>query len=197
MLIVKKDKVPDEELRMVYAEVYAPNVPDSGGDFMTVEEVRKAAHDFVRKGRMGQVDVQHDNKTIKGVQVVESFISREDDKLFIPNSWVVGVHIPDDATWDKVKKGEINGFSLEALAKIQDTEVEIEVPPVVTGMTSKSEEHEHKFYVAYDENGKFLGGQTDKINGHVHLIKAGTITEEQDGHFHKFSAVDSIQIVSS
>lgn len=195
--IVKKDKAPDEELRLVYAEVYAPNVPDSSGDYMTVEEVRKAAYDFVRKGRLANVDVQHDNKTTEGVQIVESFISREDDKTFLPNSWVVGVHIPDDDLWSRVKKGEINGFSLEALTKVEDVEVEVEIPPVVSGHTSKSEDHDHKFYVAYDDAGKFLGGRTDSVNGHVHLIKAGTVTEEVDGHTHKFSAVDLIKIVTT
>lgn len=195
MIILQKGDKPDEEQRMVYAEVYAPGVPDAQGDFMDAEAVRLAAHSFVRKGMMAQVDIQHDNKTIPGIQVVESFLARADDKLFIPGSWVVGVHIPDDDTWEKVKKGELNGFSLEALAATEQVEVEIEIPPVVSGVTSKEKDHVHKFYVAYDETGKFLGGQTDSVSGHVHTIRAGTITDTVDDHNHKFSAVDLVKIV--
>lgn len=194
MLIVKKENQPDEELRLVYAEVYAPNTPDSVGDFMSVDEVRKAAHDFVRKGRLTQVDTNHDNKLVEGVQIVESFIAREGDQMFIPHSWVIGVHVPDDATWSAIKKGEINGFSLEALAKVEDKTVEVEIPPVVSGRTSVEADHEHQFYVAYDDAGKFLGGQTSDAGGHKHLIKRGTTTEEVNGHTHRFSAVDGVRV---
>lgn len=194
MRVLKKEG--DKEQRLVYAEVYAPNRPDSGGDYMTAEQIQKAAHQFARNGILTNVDVMHDNQPVEGVQVVESFVAREDDTVFIPGSWVVGVHIPDDGLWDDVKSGKLNGFSMEAMAKTEEKEVEIEIPPVVTGDTSKEADHVHKFYVAYDENGKFLGGQTSKESGHVHLIRGGTVTDEVDGHSHRFSSVDNVQIIS-
>lgn len=192
--VVKKDE-EGQELHLVYGEVYAPNRPDSDGEYMTAEQIMKMAHDFVRKQRVDQVDQQHDNEAIPGVTVVESFIARKDDPDFIEGAWVVGVHIPDDDTWEKVKKGEINGFSMEAMVVREDKEVELEIPPVVSGVTSKSEDHVHKFYVTYNGDGKFLGGTTDEVDGHKHSILAGTITEEVNGHRHSFSAVDNIEIV--
>lgn len=191
--IKKSDSASHQQ--MVWGEVYAPNRPDVDGEFMTAEEIQKMAHGFVRKGRLSQIDVQHDNKTVPGVQVIESFIARKGDPDFIEGAWVVGVHIDDAATWQQVLEGKINGFSMEALVTKEDVEVELEIPPVVMGKTSKDEDHEHQFFVTYDEDGKFLGGVTDEVNGHKHLIRAGTITEKASDHQHRFSSVDNIKIV--
>lgn len=182
----------EPEQRMVWAEVYAPDRPDAHNEFMDRETIRKMAHDFMRSGKLDQIDMCHDNKVVKGCHVVESFIARDDDPVFIPGSWVAGVHIPDDDTWEKVKKGELNGFSIEAFVEMEEVEVEMEIDPVVTGKTSihKDDDHEHTFSVAYGDDGKFLGGKTNVVNGHYHVIKAGTVTEVADGHRHKFSSVD-------
>lgn len=190
---VRKTEVVEEQ-RMVYGEVYAPDIPDSAGDYMTAEAIRKMAHDFVRKSRMQKVDVEHDNELIEGVQIVESFIAREGDDTFIPGAWVVGCHVNDDTTWDMIKKGELNGFSLEAYALTEKTEVEVEIPPVLSGTTGKEKDHVHKFYVTYGPEGEFLGGRTDTIDGHFHKIRSGTATEVAEEHSHRFSAVDDLAI---
>lgn len=187
---------PEAEQRMVWAEVYAPNRPDSDGEFMSADTIRKMAYNFLRNGRTKFVDVGHDNKQVEGVEIVESFIARKGDPDFLEGAWVVGCHIDDDDTWAKVQKGEINGFSVEAFVSAEEQEVEIDLPPVITGLTSKSEDHVHKFYVSYDENtGQLKGGTTDSVNGHVHAIRAGTVTEIVKGHSHRFSSVDQVYIV--
>lgn len=193
LTIKKTDGSPHK--RMVWAEVYAPNRPDVDGEFMTAEEIEKMAHDFVRKGRLDQIDVQHDNTTVKGVQAIESFIARKGDPDFIEGSWVLGVHVDNDAVWQDVLDGKINGFSMEAMVTKEEVEVEIEIPPVVMGRTSVDEDHEHQFFVTYGEDGTFQGGVTDEVNGHKHVIKGGTITEKASGHQHRFSSVDNVQIV--
>lgn len=184
-----------DEQQIVYGEVYAPNRPDAQGEYMERGEIRKMAHEFIRSGKMSQIDVLHNNKVVKGCSVVESFVADDGDTRFIPGSWVVGVHVPDGELWSSIKKGDINGFSMEALVSRHDREVEVEIPPVVTGLTSKSEDHEHKFYVTYDDKGQFKGGVTDTVNGHHHAIAAGTHTQETAGHTHRFSSVDNVQIM--
>lgn len=184
-----------DDLQLVFGEVYAPNRPDAQGEYMTADEIRKMAHAFLRDGKTQKIDLMHGNKIVEGCAVVESFVAEETNPLYIPGAWVVGVHIPDAELWAKCKKGEINGFSMEALVERHDQDVEVEIPPVVTGMTSKSEDHEHKYYVTYDEKGQFKGGMTDVVNGHSHQIVAGTHTQEVNGHSHRFSSVDNIHIV--
>ena len=102
----------EADQHLVYGEVYAPNRPDADGEFMTVEEIRKAAHEFVRSGKMDQLDLMHNGKAIKGCSIVESFIARKDDPVFLPDSWVVGVKVGDMPLWNQIKKGEINATNV-------------------------------------------------------------------------------------
>jgi hypothetical protein len=183
----------DEQI--VYGEVYAPNRPDAQGEYMTAIEIRKMAHEFIRNGKMAQIDLMHGNKIVAGSSVVESFVADDSDSRFLPGSWVIGVHVPDPGVWSAIRKGEINGFSMEALVTRHDVDVDVEIPPVVTGLTSKHEDHEHKFFVTYDERGQFKGGVTDVVNGHSHSIVAGTHTQDAEGHRHRFSSVDNVRIL--
>lgn len=190
--VLKNEDAPEEH--MVYAEVYAPNRPDSQGEFMRADTIKKMAHDFAKNLRLDQLDTEHNNEVVPSVCIVESFIARKGDPDFIEGSWVVGIHVEDEATWQAIKSGELNGLSLEAFVNKEEQEVVIEIPPVVTGHTSKSEEHEHAFYVTYDAEGNFKGGVTSTVNGHYHEIRAGTVTEFVKGHSHRFSSVDNVEI---
>jgi hypothetical protein len=200
-LKISKAEDGEVEQRMVWGEVYAPGRPDAHNEFMTAETIRKMAHEFVSSGKLKSIDREHNNELIPGVQIVESFIARKADPDFIEGSWVVGLYVGDDNTWAAIKKGEINGFSVEAMVikEIQDHVVDF--PPVISGATSvhKGEdavEHTHTFYVTYDAEGNFRGGVTDQQNGHSHVIKRGTATEVVNGHSHRFSSVDGVEIVS-
>jgi hypothetical protein len=193
-LVIVKSEDGQPEQQLVFAEVYAPDRPDSGGDYMTKGDIQKAAYNFMKHQRLDQVDTQHNNELVKGATIVESFIARKGDPVFIEGSWVVGMHIDNAEMWDKIKKGEINGFSLEAMATASPVEVDIEIPPVVSGTTSKSDQHTHQFFVTYSDDGRFLGGRTSMDDGHSHVIKGGTVTETERGHNHRFSAVDNFTI---
>jgi hypothetical protein len=180
----------DGKKQIVMAEVYVPGVPDTDEEFMTSETIEKMAYDFMRNLRLDQVDKNHDNEIVDGCCVVESFIARKGDPDFIEGAWVVAMHVPDKETWDQIEKQELNGFSLEALVRKRKTTLTMEIPPVLSGKTDTSEDHTHEFFVSYDEEGNFLGGKTSVSMGHSHIIKRGTITEESDGHAHRFSYVE-------
>lgn len=184
-------KKTDEELQILYAEVYAPNIPDSDGDFMRAVEIRKAAHKFLAKGITANVDSYHDN-VLTGSRVVESFIARKGDDTFIEDSWVVGIYVPDPMLWDSIKKGEINGLSFEGAVRLEQREIDLVIPETLDGQTQPSGEvpHAHNFVVKYDDEGNFLGGKTDVVNGHSHAIVRGTVTQTFDNHAHKFAFVD-------
>ncbi|NOQ30235.1 MAG: hypothetical protein GQ570_03835 [Helicobacteraceae bacterium] len=181
----------DNEKQIVYGEIYAPGVPDAHGDFMTEDTIIDMAHNFLANNRVEKIDVNHDHNQISAV-VVESFIARKNDPDFIEGSWVTGVKVNDQDTWNKIKKGELNGFSLDGKALGSMKEIEIEIPESVEGRTTKSEEdnHEHTFTVKFDEEGNFMGGGTDEVNGHSHKITKGTVTESVEGHNHRFSFVE-------
>lgn len=191
--LVTSVKKKDTEQKLVWGEVYVPDIPDSDGDFMDAEGIRQAAYKFMKDMNLRKIDVQHDNNEVNGACVVESFIAREGDPDFIPGSWVVGMHIDNDEIWGQIKKGEINGFSMEALVTRTPYELMLEIPPVITGKTDKVEEHEHEFYVTYDPQGNLVGGTTNTVNGHCHTISNGTLTGETNGHRHRFSFVEGFR----
>lgn len=187
-------KKAEEDQHLVFGVVYAPNVPDSDGEFMDSETIRKMSYDFMASMRLDKIDTQHTNELVDGARVIESFIVRKGDPDFPEGAWVVGVHVPDEITWQKIKSQEINGFSIEAYVHKEQVEVEMELPVVLEGKTYKSEDHEHLFYVSYDENGKFLGGRTSVENGHYHSIRKGTLTEETNGHSHRFAHLEGVTL---
>lgn len=185
-------KKTDDELQIVYGEVYAPGIPDSQGDYMTRETIQKMAHEFMRKGLVNKIDVNHSQQE-SGSYVVESFIAPDDGKVFIPGSWVIGVKVPDQQTWQAIKSGDLNGFSLDGYGVRVDTVLEIETPDVLKGETDNTPGHQHTFYVRYAKNGDFLGGETSAgPDGHIHKIQRGTVTEVAKDHSHRFSFVEGI-----
>ena len=195
----KKLKIASEDERLVGGEVYIPGVPDSDGEFMDAVGIKEMAYKFMKNMRLKKIDVSHNNRLVNEACVVESYIARKGDPDFVEGSWVVVVHVPDDETWGRIKKGEINGFSMEAMVSKEPTILEFDAPPVITGSTQKSEDgHEHEFHVAYDEAGNFLGGKTNIVNNHYHEIRKGTITEPagSDDHKHRFSHIDVLKQAS-
>ena len=186
-------KKSDEELRIVWGEVYAPGFPDSQGDFMSEDTIREMAYGFMKKQDLAAIDTNHSREP-NGSHIVESFIAREDDSIFIPGSWVLGVRVPDDETWELVKSGELNGFSIDGHGVRVDTVIDINMPEILAGETDEGEDgHKHTFFVKFDQAGKFLGGETSEAaDGHKHLIKLGTVTEEAKGHSHRFSFIEGM-----
>lgn len=192
----------DAKLQIVWGEVYVPDMPDTHGDFMNAEEIRKMAYKFSLAGDMGAVDVMHDNVRY-GCCVVETFIVRSGDPDFpIVGAWVVGVHVPDKALWDRIEEGELNGFSMEALAYRREATVEVNVQPVLRGKTDVVDGHEHEFEAWFDDKGELIGGITSEAadqNGvlHRHAIKRSVQSEESMGHTHRFSYIEDMVLAGA
>lgn len=180
-------KVASDE-RLVTGQVYAPDTLDAHGHFMTKAELKRVAHQFMLDGLLTSIDVQHDNETIKA-SIVESFIARKGDPDYEEGSWVATVKIDDEAIWQKVKDGEINGYSFEILTYREDMVVAVEYSTWYYGFTDPDphDKHTHPFIVRLDANGEIVWGSTGPgSNGEpAHSIKTSNITERIDGHTHR------------
>lgn len=198
-------KKADEEMHVVWGEIYVPDIPDTQDEFMVAAEIEKMAHKFLMDGlSVGAVDVQHDGDIRKGCYIVESFIARKNDPEFIEGAWVVAMKICDDDLWADVKSGKLNGFSMQASVYVTDRVVTLEVPDQVEGLTqvaSDGDDHRHRYLVRFDSNGDFVGGVSDVVNGHKHSIRRRSITEMStdpvnkelaDGHFHRYTLLDKL-----
>lgn len=176
----------DEQL--VTGQVYAPDTLDAHGHFMTAEELKKVAHQFMRDGLQTSIDVQHDNKTVQAC-IVESFIARKGDPDFEEGSWVATVKIEDPAVWNLVKSGELNGYSFEILTYRDDMVVEVEYQSWYYGFTDPDphDKHTHPFMVRMDANGEIAWGKTGlgSDGSPAHSIKKSSITEKISGHSHR------------
>lgn len=110
----------DMEQRLVYAEVYLPDVPDAHGDQMSRDEIQKMAHNFMKTARTTMIDVNHDNKVDYGCYMVESFIARDSDPDYAAGAWVGVIKVANDEIWTAIKSGEITGFSFEGVGYVTD-----------------------------------------------------------------------------
>lgn len=178
----------NKKQKIVYGIVYSPNRLDGKGYFSTEEEVEALAHRFMDLNLKKAIDYEHNNKPTGSV-VVESFISRGNSD-FPKGSWVLGVKVTDNVYWDKILKGEINGYSMEIVCEAVPTDIEVEVPKVVVGTTSYSEDgHSHIYFVELNEAGRVIKGYTSEANGHTHKIDVNSYTDTVNNHNHKLDMV--------
>lgn len=124
----QKFEIENEDKRIVIGPAMIPNVKmvraDKDGNpyyvFFTEDTIRMIAEKYMKNGYLRNNDVNHDGEAVKDVYVIESWIkTSEDDKSTkygfkdLPiGSWFVSMKIKDDFVWDKVKKGELKGFSV-------------------------------------------------------------------------------------
>lgn len=124
-------KVVDEEERIIISPALIPNKRIYRYDPYTNEEyyvyftkdtIKNLSQSFLISGNHINATEEHENP-IKGVHLIYSWIvENQQDQLMtkynykgIPNgTWVVGYKILNDNIWNKIKKGEITGVSIEA-----------------------------------------------------------------------------------
>lgn len=108
----------NDEKRIVYGPVLVPDEKDSDDDVVTAEHIETVAHKFVEE--YGNVDLMHSLNNVG--RLVESYILptdlEVDENLTVPKgSWMMGVRVTDDDTWQAVKDKKLGGFSIMALQK--------------------------------------------------------------------------------
>lgn len=112
------------ENRIVYSAVAVPGEPDSDGEILTPEEIRHAAHAYLRDYRI--IDPEHVCALGECYNVgkpVESYLTTEDMSVksldgsmleFPRGTWVIGIDVTDDNVYKQIMKGEKRGVSLTA-----------------------------------------------------------------------------------
>lgn len=176
----------NDDQQIVTGEVYAPNVIDSHGEMMLPEDVETLAHRFLQLATLkDSIDTRHNNVPITAYPV-ESFIARGHPD-YNEGAWVASVKIDDAEVWAEVKAGGFNGFSWQAMVYKEPAVATVLINPEVIGETeAASDGHTHFFFAELNADGKVTKGRTSTTNGHAHAIMAGTATEVEAGHAHRF-----------
>jgi predicted ABC-type ATPase len=99
----------------------------SFGDYYVAfskDTITKIVQKYFKKGYQNNVNLMHDpNQVETGVTMFESFIS-DKSRGILPmkgfedapdGSWFVSMLVENDAVWQQVKEGKINGFSIEGI----------------------------------------------------------------------------------
>jgi len=136
----QKFEIVSEDRRIISGPIMLADTPifrsDSQyGDYYVAfskETILKIAQKFFKKGFQSNVNLMHNsNQVFDGITLFESFIS-DQDRGIMPmkgfedspwGSWFGSMIVDNDQAWQKVKNGEIMGFSVEGLFNYKPREV--------------------------------------------------------------------------
>lgn len=109
--------------RMITGVVLVPEQVDAHGDIYDAAVVSKAAYDFLAGYNAGnEVALMHKDFK-RDFDLLESYVAPVDfalgDTTVKAGTWLITVRVNEDKIWDKVKKGEITGFSIGGKAKVK------------------------------------------------------------------------------
>lgn len=126
----------DSDSHFVTGVVYEPMEEDAHGNYMTKEEIQKACYWFAKNGN--NVDLEHNENKIDSCFVVENWVCKSNcvinGQAVKEGSWVMTVEVNDYELFEKIKNGQINGFSMGGVGKYSKDDTIIEK----TQMSKKS-----------------------------------------------------------
>jgi DNA adenine methylase len=132
---------PNDE-RYVMGIVLEPEVVDAQGDIYSVDEIREAAHRFMEE--FGGLGLMHRMRVNGQVKVLESYLAPTDFTVGDVNvrrgTWMLAVRILSDDLWERVKGGDLTGFSIGGTARRQPEPTSAATPPSTAGGTPPSPE---------------------------------------------------------
>ncbi len=101
--------------QVVGGVVYEANHPDGHGDWASEETIRRAMYEFMESGQL--ICVDHDSGV--SAAVLECFQAEKNtvkgDGILRKGAWWLTLRITDPATWDRIEKDALRGFSWEGL----------------------------------------------------------------------------------
>jgi hypothetical protein len=118
----------DEEKRIVVGPAMIPDLKifrrDKEGNpyhvYFSADTIKMIAEKYMRNKYIDNNDENHNGQAVKDVYVIESWIKEDmEDKSNkygyddLPiGTWFVSMKVKNDEVWNKVKNGELNGFSV-------------------------------------------------------------------------------------
>ena len=133
---IVKEAFSSDEKHMVYGAVLRPDFPiyryDGENEYyleFTSESIERMARDYMMNYRQGNVTIQHEEYANE-VFMVESWIKQDMDKdksvsvgldKSLPiGTWFCGFYVNNNDIWERIKSGELKGFSVEAMIDLDD-----------------------------------------------------------------------------
>src|SRR6056297_1930917 len=131
----------DDEKRLLLGAALIPNKKiyrniDDNEFYITFSEqtIEKLAHEFFKQQSNNNSSLEHEIK-LEGMSVVEGWIvedpkndkSNAYGKEYEKGTWVTMMKVDNDEVWDKVKNGDIKGFSIDAVLGLTKLNLKSEI----------------------------------------------------------------------
>lgn len=124
----------------------------------SVEEIEKMVKVFMKNGLTKSMNIEHDPNKKADSFIFQSFITSDKIKApaelgEVPNgSWIIGVQVQSTDLWQKIKTGEVNGFSIEGLFNLLLSEEKVqEVEIDITGWMQDEEISDEEFFALVNQ----------------------------------------------
>ena len=133
---IVKETFSNDDKHILYGAVLRPDFPiyrnDGENEYyleFTSESIERMARDYMMNYRQGNVTIQHEEYANE-VFMVESWIKQDMDKdksvsvgldKSLPiGTWFCGFYVNNNDVWERIKSGELKGFSVEAMIDLED-----------------------------------------------------------------------------
>ena len=130
----KRVFLESDERHMVYGaalipdkDIYRNNGEQEFYISFTKESIEKMSQDFMKNYRQNEVTLDHDEMA-NDITITESWLVEDPYKdkanalgINVPKgSWMIGMKVNQIDVWDRVKSGELKGFSVESMISLED-----------------------------------------------------------------------------
>ena len=130
----KRVFLESDERHMVYGaalipdkDIYRNNGEQEFYISFTKESIEKMSQDFMKNYRQNEVTLDHDEMA-NDITITESWLVEDPYKdkanalgINVPKgTWMVGMKVNQIDVWDRVKSGELKGFSVESMISLED-----------------------------------------------------------------------------
>ena len=132
-----KVQLANEEKHMVYSAVLVPDKPiyrrnEDGDEFyveFTKESIEHMSQQFFKEYKQNEITLDHETNA-SDITVVESWLKSDmyrdksvalglNEELPI-GTWFAGMKVNQIDVWDRIKSGELRGFSVESLIRLEE-----------------------------------------------------------------------------
>ena len=130
----KRVFLDSEERYMVYGaalipdkDIYRNNGEQEFYISFTKESIEKMSQDFMKNYRQNEVTLDHEEMA-NDITITESWLVEDPYKdkanalgINVPKgTWMIGMKVNQIDVWDRVKSGELKGFSVESMISLED-----------------------------------------------------------------------------
>ena len=163
-------KTVDSDKRIIVGLALVPDklIYRRKGDYeynivFSKETVRKASELYLKRLKLNNATLEHNDQMTTGVSVIESWIVEDPEKdktaLYglnaVEGAWAVTMKIDNEEVWEDVKQGKYLGLSIEGMFSDNVDVEEIEASEVLEELKKLlSEEVEMESYSDYPESAR-------------------------------------------